>query len=142
MERADEMSSDGPKPLVISHVDPEGGSHHDPEVGAVCVVLVVGGLRIGVVCFVNVVRGQEMLHESGQKADRVCEGLIRDQVEVRSSRFKCPFGEAVMGVVALAEDEVGDGPTAGSEDVPGCSFSKDLGALGVQREDLNAAESA
>jgi hypothetical protein len=136
------MSSDGPTPLVLPHVDPEGGSHHDPEVGAVCVVLVVGGLSVGMVCNVNVVRGQELLHESGQKADRVCEGLIRDQVEVRSSRFKRPLGEPVVGVVALAEDMVGDGLTPGSEDVPGCGCSKDLGTLGVQREDLNAAESA
>ena len=83
-----------------------------------------------------------MLEENGQKADSVCEVLIRGKVEVRSSRFKCPFGEPVMGVVALAEDEVGDGLTAGSEDVPGCSCSKDLGTLGLQREDRNAAESA
>ena len=128
--------------MVMSHVAPEGGSHHDTEVRAVRVVFVVGGLRVGVVGLVYVVRGQKLLQERGQKADRVCEGLIRGQVEVRSSRFKCPFGEPVMGVVALAEDEVGDGLTAGSGDVPGCSCSKDLGALGVQREDLNAAESA
>ena len=126
----------------MSHVAPEGGSHHDPEVRAVCVVFVVGGLRIGVVCVVNVVRGQELLQERGQKADRVCEGLIRGKVEVRSSRFKRPCGEPVMGVVALVEDEVGDGLAASGEDVPGCSCSKDLGTLGLQREDRNAAESA
>ena len=72
----------------------------------------------------------------------MCEVLIRGKVEVRSSRLKCPFGEAVVGVVAFVEDEVGDGLAASGEDVPGCSCSKDLGALGLQREDRNAAESA
>ena len=57
LECLDGMSGDGPKSLVIPHVGPEGGSRHDPEVGAVCVVLVVGGLRVGLVCNVNVVRG-------------------------------------------------------------------------------------
>ena len=83
-----------------------------------------------------------MLKKNGQNAESVCEVLIRGKVEVRSSRFKCPCGEAVVGVVALVEDEVGDGLAASGEDVPGGCCSKDLGALGLQREDRNAAESA
>ena len=128
--------------MVMSHVAPEGGSHHDPEVRAVCVVFVVGGLRVGVVGLVYVIRGQKLLQERGQKADRVCEGRIRNQVEARSSGFKRPLGEPGVGSAALAEDVVGDGLTPASEDVPGCGCSEDLGTLGVQREDLNAAESA
>ena len=53
----DEMGGDGPKLLVIPHVGPEGGIRHDPEVGALCVVQDVGGLRVGLVCNVDVVRG-------------------------------------------------------------------------------------
>ena len=67
--------------------------------------------------------GRKLHQERGQEGDRVCEGRIRNQVEVRSSRFKRPLGEPVVGAVALAEDVVGDGLTPGSEDVPGCSCS-------------------
>ena len=72
----------------------------------------------------------------------MCEVLIRDKVEVRSSRLKRPFGEAVVGVLAIFEDVVGDGLAAGGENVPRGCCSKDLGALGLQREDRNAAASA
>ena len=57
LEGLDEMSGDAPKSLVIPHIIPEGGMCYDPEGGAFCVVLVVGGKRVGLVCNVDVVHG-------------------------------------------------------------------------------------
>jgi hypothetical protein len=141
LEGLDEMSRDAPKSLVIPNVIPEGGMCYDPEEGAICVVLVVSGKRVELVCNVDVVHGQKLLKESGQKAESVCEDLIWGKVEVPSSRLKCPFGEIAVGVVAAFEDVAGDGLAAGDEDIPRGCRSKDLFALSVQREDRDAAAS-
>ena len=71
----------------------------------------------------------------------MCEDLIWGKVEVPSSRLKCPFGEIVVGVVAVFEDVAGDGLAAGDEDIPRGCCSKDLFALSVQCEDRDAAAS-
>ena len=57
LEGLDEMSGDAPKSLVIPHVIPEGWMCYDPKVGAISVVLVVGGKWVGLVCNVDVVHG-------------------------------------------------------------------------------------
>jgi len=82
-----------------------------------------------------------LLKENGQKAESVREVLIGDKVEVRSSRLKRPFGEIVVGVLAIFEDVAGDGLAAGGENVARGCCSKDLFALGLQREDRDATAS-
>ena len=57
LEGLDEVSRDTPKSLVIPDVIPEGGMCYDPEEGAICVVLVVSGKRVELVCNVDVVHG-------------------------------------------------------------------------------------
>ena len=85
LECADQVHCDRPYQIVLSHVAQEGGSHHDSKVGTVGVVFVVGGLWVGVVGFVYVVHGQNLLQDSAQEAGRVGEGRIGYQEELRSS---------------------------------------------------------
>jgi hypothetical protein len=141
LEGLDEVSRDAAKSLVIPDVIPEGGMCYDPEEGAICVDLVVSGKRVELVCNVDVVHGQKLLKEGGQKAESVCEDWIWGEEEVPSSRLKCPFGEVVVGVVAVFEDIAGDGLAAGDEEIPRGCCSKDLFALSVQCEDRDAAAS-